>query len=104
MKRSSTTYGQSVADLAIQEYGAIEGVFAIMIDNEIKDLSEVFEPSLELDIREQLILNNQNLNILEMMQLEGVGRVIGNVENSDLKQNAIYVDEDYVDVDYILEF
>lgn len=104
MKISSTTYGQSVADIAIQEYGAIEGVFALMIDNEIKDLSEVIEPRSELIIREQLILNSQNLTVLEMMKLEGVGKVIGNASNSLIRQGVEYVDDDYVEVDYVLEF
>jgi hypothetical protein len=103
MSEILTTYGQSVADIAIQEYGAIEGVFALMIDNDVEDLSEVFEPSKPLEIREKLILNNQNLTIVEMMKLENVGRVIGNANYSSMGSKSPYVDEDYVEVDYILE-
>jgi hypothetical protein len=45
--------GQSLSDISIQEYGTIEGVFAIMVDNYLKlnSINDVLPPSYPLNIR-----------------------------------------------------
>lgn len=104
MKSIHTTLGQSLADVAVQEYGAVEGVFALLIDNEvIGDLSDVLEPGTALNIRnEKMKLNNDNLTIKQMMDLEQIGRIIGGLP-THAGLNLYYVEIDYVEIEYVLE-
>lgn len=105
MKQIQTTLGQSLLDIAIQEYGAVEGVFALVIDNDyIGDLSDVLAPGTPLDIREEsLKLNKDNLTIKQMMELEKIGKIISSLPTRTTL-NLYYVEIDYVDIDYVLEF
>lgn len=105
MKSIHTTLGQSLSDVAVQEYGAYEGVFALLIDNEaIGDLSDVLGPGTPLNIREEkLKLNNENITIKQMMDLEQIGKIIGGLPTRTTL-NLYYVEIDYVDIDYVLEF
>lgn len=45
--------GQSLSDISVQEYGNVEGVFALMVDNSVKlnAMSDVLVPGTILRIR-----------------------------------------------------
>lgn len=104
MKEIVTVMGQSLADIALQEYGAVEGTMALLIDNEfIGDASYVFEEKTVVNIREEkLALNADSETIRRMMVEENVGRIIGGLDPRVI-DNKDYLEDDYVDVNYVLE-
>lgn len=103
MKRIETTLGQSLSDIATQEYGGVEGVFALLIDNEeVGDISDVLAPGTVIKIRPVPKLNDENVTIRQMMELENIGRVIGGLPTR-FTINQYYVEIDYVEIDYFLE-
>lgn len=102
MKPIYTTFGQSLSDIAIQEYGCIEGCMALIIDNDfIGNLDVVFEPNTRLNIREEKIeFTDENVAIMQIMVLEKIGKIVGGLP-TNMIINMDYVEVDYVEVDYV---
>lgn len=70
--------GQSISDIAIQEYGTYEGVFAIMVDNmlRINSINDVLSPGTVLKIRkanpfDSLLIDKQVTNSNPLYMLSG---------------------------------
>jgi hypothetical protein len=77
-------YGQSLFDIAVQEYGSIEAVFQLADDNDIYDITAELSPGTELIIDKNMIIDTnvvnyyKNNNItaaseLRTEELQGVG-------------------------------
>lgn len=90
-----TISGQTLVDIAIQEYGQYEGVFTLANDNdEITCVDQVFVPRTKLRVRigegnitsKEFELNNKSINS---------GFTPPEAESMD------YIDDDYFDEDYI---
>lgn len=53
MKKCTVQYGQSMWDIAIQEYGHVDGVFLLVKDNPNYSITDVPVPGEELLIRDE---------------------------------------------------
>jgi hypothetical protein len=86
--------GQTLEDVALQHYGCYEGVFLLTEDNGL-GIDDLLAPGQELLIREPApTLNDFNKLVIDAEL----------VPNSDVPGQASdnnYVEDDYVDEDYI---
>jgi hypothetical protein len=95
--KTITTQGQSAIDIAIQEYGAWEGIFLLLDDNPgLGSVEAVPAPGIELVIREVPVVNNGNVRISEQFKKESYRVNSGNNEST-----TGYYEEDYIESDYI---
>lgn len=90
-----TISGQTLVDIAIQEYGQYEGVFTLANDNDVvTSVDQVFVPGTKLQVRitegnitsKEFELNNKSINS---------GFTPPEAESLE------YVDDDYFDEDYV---
>lgn len=92
--------GQCLADIAIQEYGNIAGVFIITEDNGIQSIDEVPQPGKELKIRTEIVtLGSNNKAIAKKFNTQAVKINTGNPFDTNTVR---YVEENYVDNEYII--
>ncbi len=100
MKTILVEYGQTVEDLAIIHYGAVEGVIDIMADNDlgVDDLLYAGQPILIQDSIPELTDNN--FETQRALILEGI---IPMSSMGGETPSGLYVEEDYVDDDYTEE-
>lgn len=90
--------GQTIFDIALQQYGCFEGVFLIMEDNPTINLNTVLQPETEIKIKDILPeLNADNKRVVQLYTQNNVkpnsSYVIDNTNN--------YVDEGYVNNNYV---
>jgi hypothetical protein len=72
MKEIVATYGQTIYDIAILEYGCYEGIFILMEDNQL-DLTSILTPGHKLKIRTEIPrLNETNLSVKYSFQTSGI--------------------------------
>ena len=90
--------GQTIFDIALQQYGCFEGVFLIMELNPTINLNTVLQPNTEIKIKDILPeLNADNKRVVQLYTQNNVkpnsSYVIDNTNN--------YVNEGYVNNNYV---
>jgi hypothetical protein len=93
-KTIKASEGQTIEDIALQEYGCYEGVFLLLEDNEL-GMDDLLVAKQELKIRQPIPTLNDFSKLVSEASL---------IPNSDMPGQASdndYVDDDYVDEDYI---
>lgn len=97
MKEIEVIQGQSAIDIAIQHYGAFEGVFWLMEDNPIiESIETVPAPGTKLQIRVNEVLNRNNIAVAEHFASYNMQINTGNLEST-----TGYVQDDYVENEYV---
>lgn len=72
MVKIRTIAGQSIEDIAIQHYGAVEGVFKLLVDNRdvlTEGFNHVLVPGTELEIDPDYAENEEMKAAIEQKQL-----------------------------------
>ena len=97
MKLIKVRFGQTIEDIAIQEYGSLSGVRFLLEDNPSISLDTLLFPGQELSIRIVELTDSevQMVNYLKQNKLNPVGGFVGE------KPEISYVDEDYVEEGYL---
>lgn len=99
MKIITATYGQTLMDIAVQEYGCYEGVTLLMQDNDLA-LTANLVAGQELLIRDAVPeLTATNQAVAQYNRLNGISVNSGNDAASS--SNNGYVTEGYVTDGYV---
>lgn len=101
MKVVKLAYGQTLYDLAVQEYGHTDGFFVILEDNPgiVQDLADVPAPGTEVMIRDVPVINDDNRSIAaEIKRKER--RVVSGSTATPIAGDG-YWEEDYSEQDYV---
>lgn len=97
MKEIEVIQGQSAIDIAIQHYGAFEGIFWLMEDNSIiESIETVPAPGTKLQIRANEVLNRNNIAVAEHF-----GSYNMEINTGNLDSTTGYVEADYVESNYV---
>lgn len=90
--------GQTLEDIALKYYGAVEGVIDLIADNELA-VDTLLYAGQKLLIQDTIPeLNDNNFSVQKGLGLEGIipmSSIAGDAPDLD------YVDDDYVDDDYV---
>jgi len=62
MKQVIVQQGQTIVDIALQEYGSVEGLFAFLEANQNLDLDSQLEPGQKVLVREEDVVNSDIVN------------------------------------------
>lgn len=62
MKQVIVQQGQTIVDIALQEYGSVEGLFALLEANQTLDLDSQLEPGQKVLIRVEDVVNSDIVN------------------------------------------
>lgn len=99
-KQVTVSEGQSLADIAIQEYGSMAGVFLIIEDNGLTSVDAIPQPGTNLNIRLLIEeLGSSNRAIAKKFNTEQVKVNTGNDFDSATTR---YVEEGYIVPGYII--
>ncbi|MBI1228222.1 MAG: LysM peptidoglycan-binding domain-containing protein [Bacteroidetes bacterium] len=100
MKTIKVKSGQSTEDIALQEYGAIEGVIYLLMDNNLSPSDSLY-PGQELQIRDEVPeLTESNRKIQSYLSSRGVSPNSG---SAGVKTKVAYVTDGYVLDGYVKE-
>lgn len=93
-------YGQTLYDLAIQEYGHTDGIFLLLEDNPgvVNDFADVPQPGTPLLIREVPVLSDDNRAIAAEFARQGklVASGLAATVLPEMYVNTNYWQENYV--------
>lgn len=106
IKQITVQGGQSLIDIAMQQYGCYEGVMLLLQDNadRLTAIDNVPDPGMQLNIRTEVPkLNNANKGIAQAFALQRTAVVSSpDVPTITLQsQLGLYVDTGYVDEGYL---
>jgi len=62
MRQVIVQQGQTIVDIALQEYGSVEGLFALLEANQTLDLDSQLEPGQKVLVREEDVVNSDIVN------------------------------------------
>jgi len=62
MRQVIVQQGQTIVDIALQEYGSVEGLFAFLEANQTLDLDSELEPGQKVLVREEDVVNSDIVN------------------------------------------
>lgn len=91
--------GQTIYDIALQQYGCFEGVFLILEDNPTINLNTVLQPNTEIKIKD--ILPELNANNKRIVQVYNQQNVQPNSSYIVAANGNGYVNEGYVNDNYV---
>lgn len=89
--------GQSLEDIAIEQYGTVEGVILILMDNNLSPDSLLIGGQ-ELVIRDEVPDINGRNQTVQRLIAEKV--VHPNSGFEDIRELVLYIEEEYIDDDY----
>lgn len=103
MRAITVTYGQTLIDIALQEYGCYEAVTLLMEDNQL-GLGELLEPGTSILIRDVIPdITGTNLLILAQYKKAGIvkkGKPQGRKINSGFELPVSFGGGDFDDDDF----
>lgn len=97
MKTIKVQSGQTFFDIALQEYGCVEGELFILEDNNLSSDSDAYTGQ-ELQIRELVDITKENKKIQQALTEI---KVQPNSQIRNERPLVIYVETDYVQADYV---
>jgi hypothetical protein len=99
MKLINAAQGQTIIDLAIQEYGCIEAVVLLMVDNDFS-ATQTFEAGEQIKIRNEVTdLNGINKAIAK--QFKAQNKSVNTASPQFVSAENGYVNEGYVNEGYV---
>ncbi len=98
MATINTTEGQTLTDIALQEYGCVEGIFILMEDNPMLNMDGKLITGQAVQIREaipELTINNKAI----ATELKASSRKINT--GTGATQESITLEDDIVELDVV---
>lgn len=65
MRQVTVLQGQTITDIALQEYGSAEGLFAFLEANQNLDLDSQLEPGQKVLVKEEDVVNSDIVNYFQ---------------------------------------
>lgn len=100
MKTVTVTYGQTLSDVALQEYGCSEGIVLLAQDNDLSLTAKV-EAGQPLQIRDVVPeLTPTNIAVAQYFRINGI-KPNSSSNDSAASNNNGYVTQGYVNEGYV---